>query len=163
MRRGQVAIARLCAASRNQRGQVATEFLIIIGLVLVVFIPLLMFVYFKTNEANAQIGEYQAELAALRLAYLANSVGALGSSTSLVAEVYIPPGVSNFSTRSVQRGGEVVLIMNTPSGPSEVVEVVKYPIANPQELQSQQGWARFTITSVYNSTGGQATIRIDRS
>lgn len=146
-----------------KKGQVATEFLVVIAIVLVVFIPLLMFVYFKTNEANSQIGAYQAELAVLRLAYLANSVGALGSSTSLITEVYIPPGVLNFSTKTVQHGGEVVLVMETPSGPSEVVEIVKYPIANPKTFQNQQGWARFTITSVYNKTTGEATLRIDRS
>ncbi len=144
-----------------RRAQVATEFLVIIVLVLVVFIPLLVFVYLKTNEANAQIGEYQAELAALRLAYLANSVGALGSNTSIIAEVYIPPGVSGFSTQTVGHGGEVVLTLQTPSGPNDVVEIIKYPIVNPQPLQTQQGWANFNITSVY--VNGVAEIDIERS
>jgi uncharacterized protein (UPF0333 family) len=145
-----------------RRGQVATEFLVIIVLVLVVFIPLLVFVYFKTNEANAQIGQYQAELAALRLAYLANSVGALGSNTSIIAEVYIPPGVLGFSTQSVGHGGEVVLTVQTPSGPSDIVEIVNYPIEYPNpSLQTQQGWADFNITSVY--VNGVAEIDIERS
>lgn len=144
-----------------RKAQVATEFLVIIAVVLVIFLPLLAYVYFKTNDANAQIGEYQAELAALRLAYLANSVGALGSNTTLVAEVYIPPGVSNFSTRTVQHGGEVDVKISTSSGTSDIAEIVKYPIFDPQDFQSQQGWARFTITSVYvNNT---AMISIDRS
>jgi type II secretory pathway pseudopilin PulG len=141
------------------KGQVSTELLIIIGIVLLIFVPLLVMVYFKTNEANTQIGSYQTELAVFRLAYLANSVGSLGTNSSITTDVYIPPGVTNISTRKIGNGGEVLFKVQTPAGESEVVEIVKYPIANPQTFITSQGWARFTISSNYEN--GQATLTID--
>jgi len=142
-----------------RKGQVSTELLVIIAIVLLIFLPLLVLVYFKTGEANAQIGAYQGELAVFRLAYLADSVGSLGSNTSVATEVYVPPGVSELSTRSFSRGGEIVMKVRTPAGDSEIAEIVKFPIVNPQNFSTSPGWARFTITSVY--VGGEASLRIE--
>jgi len=130
------------------RGQVSTELLVIVAVVLVIFIPLLVMVYFKSNEANAQIGSYQAELAVFRLAYLANSVGALGTDTSLTADIYIPKGVKEIRTETVGRGGEITFVITTDAGDSEVSEVIKYPVKK-MTFKGTQGWARFNITSVY--------------
>ena len=63
------------------KGQLSIELIVIIGLVLVIFIPLLVMVYYKSNEANEEIALHQAELSVFRLAYLANSVGSLGTNT----------------------------------------------------------------------------------
>ena len=57
------------------KGQVSTELLVVVALVLLIFIPLLVLVYTKANEANQQIASYQAELSVSRIASLANSVG----------------------------------------------------------------------------------------
>lgn len=141
------------------KGQVSTELLVIIAVVLVIFIPLLVLAYVKSNETNQQISGYQAELVAFRLAYMANSVGALGSGTSISSDVYVPAGVTEFSTRSVGNGGEIVIKTNTPSGVTETAEVVRYPIDNPKSFSTAQGWAKFNITSVYS--GGVAKVRID--
>ena len=141
------------------KGQVSTELLIIIGVVLLIFVPLLVMVYFKANEANTQIGSYQTELAVFRLAYLANSVGSLGTNTSITTDVYIPPGVTNITTRRVGNGGEVLFKVSTPAGESEVVEIVKFPIDNPQTFSTSQGWARFTISSDFKN--GHAVLTID--
>jgi hypothetical protein len=135
------------------KGQVSTELLIIIGVVLLIFVPLLVMVYFKANEANTQIGSYQTELAVFRLAYLANSVGSLGTNTSITTDVYIPPGVTNIETRRIANGGEVLFKVATPAGESEVVEIVKYPIKNPRNFTASQGWARFTIISELDKDG----------
>jgi len=142
------------------KGQVSIELLIIVGVVLLIFIPILVLVYIKTNEANALISSYQAELAVVRLAYLANSVGALGSNTSILAEVFIPPGVRGMETKRVHGGGEIIMNITTPEGESEIVEITKYPIANPQSFPSSSGWARFNITSNYS--GGEGTLIINR-
>jgi len=134
---------------RSMKGQVSTELLVIVAVVMAIFIPLLVMVYFKTSEANAQISAYQAELAVFRLAYIANSVGALGSNASLITEVYVPDGVTEFSARTVGNGGEIVMKLQTPAGQSEVVEIVKYPIMHSPPFSTAKGWARFTITSAY--------------
>lgn len=131
------------------KGQVSTELLVIIAVVLVIFIPILVMVYFKANDASAQISAHQAELAVFRMAYLANSVGSLGTNTSITTEVYIPQGVSRISIKNIGRGAEVVFTVDTPAGESEIVEIIKFPVKNPDSFQVSQGWARFTITSEY--------------
>jgi len=145
---------------RHLRGQVSTELLIVVGIMLLIFIPILVLVYINTNETNAKISSYQAELAVVRLAYLANSVGSLGSSTSIIAEAYIPQGVLSMETKRVHGGGEIIMRVTTPEGESEIAEITKYPIANPHNFTSSSGWARFNITSNYSS--GEAQLIIDR-
>lgn len=143
------------------RGQISTELLVIVAVVLAIFVPLLVAVYFKANEANAQIGSYQAELAVFRLAYLANSVGALGTETSVTTDVYIPPGVTNITVKGIEGGGEIIFKIQTTGGESELVEVIKYPIKDsPKYFSATQGWATFNISSHYDSSG-QAVLEID--
>jgi len=142
------------------KGQVSTELLIIVGVVLLIFIPMLILVYVKTGDANNDIASYQAELAVTRLAYLADSVGSLGSNASVNADIYIPPSVTSITTRTVGRGGEVVFTVQTPAGESEIAEVVKYPIKNPAVYPVSAGWARFDITSSY--VNGEASLIIGK-
>jgi type II secretory pathway pseudopilin PulG len=143
------------------RGQISTELLVIVAVVLAIFVPLLVAVYFKANEANAQIGSYQAELAVFRLAYLANSVGALGTETSVTTDVYIPPGVTNITIRGIEGGGEVIFKIQTTGGESELVEIIKYPIKDAKYFSATQGWATFNISSHYDSSTGEAVLEID--
>lgn len=133
------------------KGQVSTELLVIIALVLLVFIPLLVMVYFKANEANQQIASYQAELAVFRLAYLSNSVGSLGTNTTVYTDVFVPKNVQTFETRRTGNGGEIVMKVDTPQGPTEIVEIVRYPVSEIQLAdQTTNGiWIRMKISSVY--------------
>lgn len=146
------------------RGQISTELLVVVSVVLVIFLPLLVMVYFQANEASAKLGSHQAELAVFRLAYLANSVGSLGTDTSITTDIFIPDGVTEIRMQRVGNGGEIIFKVQTPAGESEIVEVVKYPIntTDPQgdTFPVQQGWARFTITSKYN---GEAQIKFTSS
>jgi hypothetical protein len=143
------------------KGQVSTELLVIIAVVLVIFIPILTMVYFKANDASAQIGSHQAELAVFRMAYLSNSVGSLGTNTSITTEVYIPAGVNRIEINNIGGGAEVVFKIDTPAGESEIVEIIKYPVENELSMDATQGWARFEITSEY--IDNDATLTIERA
>ncbi len=146
------------------KGQVSTELLVIVALVLLVFIPLLVLVYFKANEANQQISSYQAELAVFRLASLANSVGSLGTDTTVYTNIYIPDGTIELRTETHGQGGEIILVVSTPEGPTDIVEVVKYPIENPDTLADETnagGWMKVEIISKYSADG--ATVQIEKA
>jgi len=146
------------------KGQVSTELLVIVGLVLLIFIPLLVLVYFKASEANDQIASYQAELAVFRIAYLASSVGSLGTNTSVYTDVYIPKNIVELKTQSTAQGGEIIMKVDTAQGPSEIVEIVRYPITGSGSLADKSlagTWIRLKVTSEYR--GGQAYIRIERT
>jgi len=145
------------------KGQVSTELLVIVALVLLIFIPLLVLVYLKTAEANQQIASYQAELTVTRIASLANSVGSLGTNTSVVTDVYIPANTEYLETRDSGRGGEVILRIRTPQGTQEPNDILKYPLSNPGMVvgaSSTGGWVKIRITSEY--IGNEAHIRIEK-
>ncbi len=147
-----------------KKGQVSTELLVVVGLVLLVFIPLLVMVYFKANEVSEQVATYQAELLVFRLAYLANSVGSLGTDTTVYTDLYIPQNVVYLKTHSFENGGEIVLRLTTAEGESEVVEIVKYPFTTDKSTLAEgpaYGWARFRIASHYEE-GQIGKIEITR-
>ncbi len=143
------------------KGQVSTELLVIVALVLLIFIPLLVLVYFKANEANQQIASYQAELAVSRVASLANSVGSLGTNTTVVTDVYVPPNTVLFKTQPAGRGGEIDLTVNTPQGNTDVVDIVNFPLTNPGTIANSTtsgGWMKIQITSVYQDNEAHVQI-----
>ena len=119
------------------------------------------------KEANQQIASYQAELAVFRVASLANSVGSLGTNTSVYTDVFIPPNTEELRTETMQdgAGSEIVLRIKSPEGPTEIVEIVKYPIiSNPQPLATEAnagGWMKLKITSKY--IDNKATITIEQA
>ena len=146
------------------KGQVSTELLVIVALVLLIFIPLLVMVYFKANDTNQQIASYQAELAVFRVAYLANSVGSLGTSSSMYTDIYVPKSVRSFSTAATGQGGEIKMQVDTPSGPSDIVEVVRYPITGAGTIVSAPNtgvWVRLNVSSEYTS-GGVARVKVTK-
>ena len=146
------------------RGQISTELMVIVAMVLLIFIPLLVLVYFKANEANEQIAAYQAELAVFRIAYLANAVGSLGTNTSVTTDVYLPQNLISFWTNSSGNGGEIDMQVSTPQGPSDIVEIVDYPMQSPgMTLASQSeagGDIRLQITSEYDASTSRAWLSI---
>lgn len=150
-----------------RKGQLSTELLVIVAFVLLVFVPLLVMVYFKTNEANQQIASYQAELAVSRLASLANSVGSLGTDTSVETDVFVPPNTVWLKTVNSNsgQGSEISLEISTPQGDSEIVEVMKYPVSNPSppnlaDKAIAGGWVKIRMTSIYD--GKVAKVKIER-
>ncbi|MBN1170387.1 hypothetical protein JXA56_05150 [Candidatus Micrarchaeota archaeon] len=146
------------------KGQVSTELLIIVGIVLLIFIPLITLVYLKANEANAQIAAYQAELSVSRIASLANSVGSLGTDTSVTTDVFIPPNTIEMKTENTGTGAELYLTIEGPQGPTTpIVQIIRYPVKNPGVIADSTnagGWTRIRITSDFENNVAQ--IRIER-
>lgn len=146
------------------KGQVSTELLIIVALVLLIFIPLLVLVYLEANNANQQIASYEAEFSVSRIASLANSVGSLGTNTTVITDVFIPPNTIELRTSEAGRASELSLTLDTPQGPStSIVEIIKYPVKNPDKLADSSnagGWMRVRISSEYKE--GIAYVKIER-
>ena len=143
------------------KGQVSTELLVIVGLILLIFIPVLVMVYLKANDANQQIASYQAELAVFRLAYLANSVGSLGTSSSTYADVYIPKNVESFNLASEGGGGSIIMTVKTPEGVSEIAEIIHYPVkaGSLGGPENAGGWVKLKVSANY--TSGKPEIQIE--
>ena len=130
---------------RAEKGQVSIELMVIIAAVMVVFIPLLLHVYFKTNEANEQLAQIQGELLTSRMAGLINAVGNLGQNSSLISEFFIPSNVRRIEIKPIGTGGEVIISIATIGGDSELVDIAKFPV-EPLVIDSPfSGLRRFRI------------------
>ena len=137
-----------------KKGQVSTEMIVVIGLVLLIFIPLLTIVYFKATESNEELASYQAQLAVSRIAYLANSIGSLGTDTSIYTDIYLPEGTVSLETKKSGKAGELILTKKDGEATNEIVEVITYPIeingeiVNQIENGNENGrWVRLKISS----------------
>ncbi len=132
--------------SYSSKAQVSVELMVMIGAILAIFIPLLLHVYFRTNEANEQLMQIQAELASGRIANLINAVGNLGEGTSLIVEVFIPGNVKSVAIKNLGRGGEVVVKAQIQSGETDFVNVVRFPVDELTIDKPLQGLKRFNIS-----------------
>lgn len=139
--------------------------IVVVGLVLLIFIPLLTLVYFKAAESNERLASYQAELAVFRVAYLANAVGSLGTNTTVYTDVYLPDNTISFSTHSAGGGGELVLSVDSEGRVTDIAEVVRHPLSSEEYLVEEplnEGrWIRLKISSVIE--GGRVSVDIDEA
>jgi len=140
------------------KGQVSTELMVIIGVILVIFIPLLVTIYMKADETQNEMASYQAEVVVFRLAYLANSVGSLGTDTAVYTDIYIPKGTESLSIKNVGKGAEIQLKVNTPQGEKDFSEVIKYPVKDTTLIKQKYGWTRFKISNSLENNKAVITI-----
>ncbi|MEM3422187.1 MAG: hypothetical protein QXF35_00275 [Candidatus Bilamarchaeaceae archaeon] len=148
------------------KGQVSTELMVIIAVIFVIFIPLLVFVYTKADEAQREMAAYQAQIATFRTAYLINSVGSLGANTIVYSDVYIPGGTKYFRVKNVGGAAEVQLKAVTPSGEKDFAEVVKYHVISTGDgtlvKEPSYGWTRLKISNIYDSQTNTAVVKIEK-
>lgn len=128
-----------------KKGQVSVELMIVIGFILVFFIPLLMIAYFQMIDLNQDLSEIQANVAVSRLANTINSIGRMGVGSSIILDVYLPPG-SELELEEYDKGGEIILSLDKLSGPSEIVGVTWFKINSLSSLPGGLNY-RFNITA----------------
>ncbi len=128
------------------KAQISIELMVMIAAILVIFIPLLLSVYFKTNESNEQLFQVQSELMSTRLSNLINAVGNLGQNSSLRAEIFVPNNVKLIELNNLGRGGEVLVKISTSSGDTDIVDIVKFPVTPLKIDKPSQGLRRFDIS-----------------
>lgn len=129
------------------KGQVSTELLIVVGIILVLFIPVLITVYLKTTEAGERLASFQSVVAQSRLVNTVNSIGQLGAGAYIITEIYIPSEVQKIDFLSLGDGGEIVFHVRQYNETSELAEVVKFPLdASPLD-NPHEGTYRFNISN----------------
>ncbi len=149
---------------RHTKGQVSTELLVIVGIILLVFIPILVTVYFKSNETNQELKVLQAELAVTRLASSINSVGNLGAGSMLAAEVFVPENTQSirFVPNGARTGGEIIFSVKIDGNKlSEFVKPVRFPVNFETIDAPAQGYARFDVIAQENEEGAP-TVSVTR-
>ena len=148
------------SVGRFSRGQVSTELLIVVATVLILFIPLIFVLYLQANSYSGQLDGYKTELAVVRVASLVNSVGNMGEGSYVLAEIYVPQGVSldHVVDSGMGKGSEIIFISNTLDGQSQIARPVEFKIDGPVPRLAGPGYFRLEI----RNTGGKVEICQDK-
>jgi hypothetical protein len=112
----------------DAKGQISSEILILIGMLLVFLVPLLLYGYGKINQAGDDLSIQQAEFSAQRLASLSDSVGYLGGNAAIIDEIQIPSDTENIS---IQNNRDVVITVDSPAGPEQIVQASYFNLTSP--------------------------------
>lgn len=142
------------SSGEMKKGQVSNELLVVVGFILLLFIPLMFVMYLKLADANADLSILQAHFSAVRIAYLVNAIGYMGQGSSIITEIYVSGNV-----REVSIGGnEVVIIAGLPSGDSAIVKPTSFGMEGMQKITSP-GRYRLEIENI----GDKVSVKMAES
>lgn len=109
----------------KKKGQISTELLVIIIFIIMLFIPAIIYVYYKTTELNENVESLKAKLFSSKLAYTANSLGFMGEGNALKVEFTLPPSVRSLEFKDWGQGGEVLITLNDGT---QLSQFTKFPL-----------------------------------
>lgn len=131
----------------KMRGQISTEILILIGLVLVLLVPLLIYAYGKantaTNDLNVQKGEFDVQ----RLASLSDSVGYLGGGAAITDEIEVPSNIISLYVDPVNPH-DIVMNLTSQTGSMQVVQTSVFAITTPPST-SEESLSKISTAGTY--------------
>jgi len=101
---------------REKNAQVSVEYVIIIGFILFITIPLILIFYEHTSSTNDQVITSQVDMIAKKMVDSAESVYYLGEPSKTRIKVYMPNNVEEI----ILQDYEVVFKVKTNSGISDI-------------------------------------------
>ncbi len=142
------------------KGQVSTEMLALVGLMMLLLLPLLFYAHGRSNTAGEDIAVQKAEFAVQRLASAADSVGYLGGAAGVVEEIEIPANVKSIALGP--NGHDIVLEVDSSSGKKQLVKSSAF-IINPVGFEKigKEGTYFFEVRALSDyGIGTTAQVRI---
>lgn len=110
-----------------KKGQVSIELLIVVGVILILIIPSIIFVFnFIRNEGDEDFAISQGYLMVSRIEHSINMVGSTGTGSALKTEIQMP---YNFKELLIDED-ELVLKMYITPGPLDIVRVTDYKLVS---------------------------------
>ena len=127
-----------------KRGQISTEYLIVIGFVTFLVLGILGVAFFYTSITNDQIRVSQVSNFANKIISSAESVFYAGEPSKLTLTGYLPIGITRFEIM----GGEIVVSMSTSSGVSTMSFTSNVPLSG--NISSIDGVKRVEVIAQQN-------------
>lgn len=140
---------------RRKRGQAGIEYVILIGLLLFFFIPLIHYSFQETNNA---VKASQLDSFISRLSKAIDAVHSIGPGTTEIVVVTLPKGVTEavlYNSVNPEDPSEIVLKVNFYGGVSDIHASVK-PFLH-GELPTSSGTYHLRVSSL-NETDVNITI-----
>jgi len=127
-----------------RRGQVSTEYLIVIGFVVFLVLGIIGIAFFYTSTTNDQIKVSQVSNLANKIVSSAESVFYAGEPSKLTLTGYMPIGVNSIQILS----GEIVVNMTTSSGITIMSFSSNVPLSG--NISSNEGVKRIEVLAQQN-------------
>lgn len=141
------------------KGQLSTETLVLIGLMLAIMVPLLVYSYQRANIVREDLSMQKAEFAVGRLAAISDSVGYLGPDAAIVEEIEVPP----HATRLEANGRDIVMTVVTSSGTAQVVKPSAFELEEEGLENIIAGGTYFVEARAVELEGGAQKVRLKLS
>lgn len=131
------------------KAQVSVEFLIIIGIVMALLIPVIVYAFSILNAENKdKVDIVKAQTAIDRIAYTIDSVGSAGTGSAMYTEIFVS-SVDNVSVN----GREIIMRVRTVDGPVEIYRITQYNITSDGSLDRiKTGYYKILINATNSTT-----------
>jgi hypothetical protein len=131
------------------KGQISSELMIVVGFILLLFIPLMFVLYLKLGDVTTDLSVLQAHFSVIRIASLVNAIGHMGDGSAIITEVYLPQNVQQLTFRGFEGGGEVEAVIRLNDMESEIAQPTSFPMSTAQGIElNQPGRYRIEIKNV---------------
>lgn len=127
-----------------KRGQISTEYLIVVGFVVFLVLGILGVAFFYTSVTNDQIKVSQVSNFANKVVSSAESVFYAGEPSKLTVTGYLPVGIIAFDILS----NEIVVSISTSSGVTKMSFSSNVPLSG--NITFSEGVKRLEITAQQN-------------
>ena len=126
------------------KAQVSLEFMMIVGVALLMTLPLILIFYRQSENINSEIGASQLDKVASEIRDAADEVYYLGSPSKKTVTVYMPEGVNNISITNNT-------IIFTVEAPGSDYELVKWSVTTLNgSLQTYPGIHHISVEAYDN-------------
>ncbi len=109
----------------TKKGQVSIEFMVVVGLMLLVLVPLIIAYYENTRASSNTIQSEQLDKVAKEITDTAETVYYMGEPSKITIQAYIPHGVESVSISN----NEIVFKVVRGDNTSDIVSVSKVNIS----------------------------------
>ncbi len=127
---------------RGKRGQISTEYLIVVGFIVFFVIMILGLALFYSNQINSSMKSRQIEQFARKVISSSESVHYAGEPSKSTISAYLPQGVSGIQI--LER--EIFVTFMTDTGENKVSYLSKVPLEG--NLSAVSGVKKITIVAL---------------
>ena len=133
------------------KGQVSNELLVVVGFILLLFIPLMAVMYLKLGDVNTDLSLLQMHFSAARIAYLVNAIGYMGEGSSIITEIYVPENIKSITFNP----NEVVFAANVRGSENDVTQPTSFTMHSSGGITSP---GRYRLEIINTGTGVSVEI-----
>ena len=127
----------------KKEAQMSVEYMVIIGFVTVITIPLIIIYYTFTQESNDEITSSQISQISKKIVDAAESVYYIGEPSQTILRINMP---SNVILANLSSGNEVVFKIRSGTGEADIVQTTSVNISG--ELPTNMGTYIVTIKAM---------------